>query len=98
MPHYLRSMSQKAFKTFRRLAFLTFASLFSLKIFVYYPVYVEIVYSFAFLFGMLTFIHGFQVWYLIVQEENYETYRKRQDMIHRKLYKALERLEDIENR
>ena len=72
----------------------------------------ELFYSLIFLFGMLVFIHGMQVLYLVMKDaeklpdiaEVLEKIRaeekadKLTDVLnHRKLYKALKRLDDIEN-
>jgi hypothetical protein len=50
----------------------------------------QMIYCFAFLFGMLTWIHGLWVYYEITKDADahLET--------HDKIYKALEPLEDIE--
>ena len=66
----------------------------------YYGIIGDIVFCFAFLFGMLTFLHVMQLFYMILKLEHDNTCIIEKDncplLTDDKLYKAVERLEDIE--
>lgn len=98
MPHYLRSMLQRAMRTFRILTWMGIA-LFWMLIFLTRAgvafILQDLILSSLFTVAILVMLQAFTVMFYLIQESDENL--KKEDTFHRKLYKALEHLDDIDN-